>query len=96
MIDAEAIEKLLTLNRIAATDEEKSRWQVDLTTLERYITLLEEVDTSNVEPGYRVLETLKNVMRPDELTLPLDRALFLANAPDHVAGLIRVPPVLKS
>jgi len=95
-IDAEEIEKLLTLSRIAATDEEKQSWQFDLTTLERYIALLEEMDTANVESGYRVLETLKNVMRPDEPAAPLDRARFLENAPDHVAGLIRVPPVLKS
>lgn len=95
-IDAEEIEKLLKLSRIAATDEEKNKWQADLTLLERYIALLEEVDTSNVAPGYRVLETLKNVMRKDELAEPLDRARFLENAPEHVAGLIRVPPVLKS
>lgn len=95
-IDAEEIEKLMTLCRIAGTEEEKEKWQVDLNTLERYITLLQEVDTSNVEPCHHVLETMKNVMRSDEIERPLDRALFLANAPDHVAGLIRVPSVLKN
>lgn len=95
-IDSEGIEKLTELSRIACTDEEKERLRWDLNTIADYIALLEEVDTAGVEPCNRVLETVKNGMREDEPGKTLDRALFLANAQEHVAGLVRVPPVLKS
>jgi aspartyl-tRNA(Asn)/glutamyl-tRNA(Gln) amidotransferase subunit C len=34
-------------------------------------------------------------MREDKVGETLPRELFLANAPSHVGGLIRVPPVIK-
>jgi aspartyl-tRNA(Asn)/glutamyl-tRNA(Gln) amidotransferase subunit C len=94
-IDSEEIEKLTELCRIACTDEEKERLRWDLNMIANYIALLAEIDTAGVEPCNRVLETVKNVMREDEPGKTLDRELFLANAQEHVAGLIRVPPVLK-
>lgn len=94
-IDSEEIEKLTVLSRIACTDEEKERLRLDLNRVADYIALLAEVDTTGVEPCYGVLETVKNVMREDEPGKTLDRALFLANAQEHVGGLVRVPPVLK-
>ena len=94
-IDAEEIEKLVLLSRIACTDEEKERLYKDLNRIASYIALLGEIDTAAVPPCVSVLETLKNVMREDEPGKTLDRDLFLANAQEHVAGLVRVPPVLK-
>ena len=95
-MDAEEIEKLALLSRIACTDEEKERLSKDLKRITSYIELLAEIDTATVSPCTCVLETLKNVMREDEPGKTLDRELFLANAQEHVAGLIRVPPVLTS
>jgi aspartyl-tRNA(Asn)/glutamyl-tRNA(Gln) amidotransferase subunit C len=95
-IDAKEIDKLIQLCRIACTEEEKKALQSDLSHILNYVAELEEVDVSGVQPCYRVLETLKNVMREDVPKETLPRELFLANAPAHVGGLIRVPPVIKA
>jgi aspartyl-tRNA(Asn)/glutamyl-tRNA(Gln) amidotransferase subunit C len=96
MIDKEEIEKLIALCRIECTEEEKKALQFHLGNILKYVAELEEVDVEGVEPCYRVLQTLKNVLREDKVGELLPRELFLANAPSHVAGLIRTPPVLKS
>jgi aspartyl-tRNA(Asn)/glutamyl-tRNA(Gln) amidotransferase subunit C len=62
----------------------------------KYVAELDEVDADGFEPCYRVLETLKNIMREDVVGETLPRDLFLANAPSHVGGLVRVPPVMKN
>jgi aspartyl-tRNA(Asn)/glutamyl-tRNA(Gln) amidotransferase subunit C len=53
------------------------------------------VDTEGVLPCTRVLESLTNVMREDTVSQTYSREEFLANAPAHVGGMIRVPPVIK-
>ncbi|HEY2809802.1 MAG TPA: Asp-tRNA(Asn)/Glu-tRNA(Gln) amidotransferase subunit GatC [Rhabdochlamydiaceae bacterium] len=95
-IDKKEIDKLIKLCRIECTEEEKKALQSHLVNILKYAAELEEVDVEGVEPCYRILQTLKNVMREDTVGELLPRELFLANAPSHVAGLIRTPPVLKS
>lgn len=95
-IDKKEIDKLIKLCRIECTEDEKKALQSDLSKILKYVEELGEVDTNEVEPCYRVLQTLKNVMRDDVAGETLDRELFLANAPAHVGGLIRVPPVIKA
>lgn len=87
--------KLCRLCRISVTDEEKKTLMSSVESVLKYVKLLEEVSTDGVAPCYTVHETLKNVMREDIPEAPLSRDLFLADAPSHVGGMIRVPPVLK-
>lgn len=94
--DEKELEKLTKLCRIECTEEEKKALHQHLAKVLKYIDQLGEVDTQGVEPCYRVLETLSNVMREDEIGECLSRDLFLANAPAHVGGMIRVPPVIRS
>lgn len=95
-IDDKEIDKLIKLCRIECTEDEKKSLQFDLSNILKHVAELEKVDTDGVEPCYRVLQTLKNVMREDVVGETLSRELFLANAPSHVGGLIRVPPVMKT
>ena len=95
-INAKEIDKLIELCHIECSEDEKKNLQQDLSTILHYVTELDQVDTNGVEPCYRVLQTLKNVMREDTTGELLSRDLFLANVPSHVGGLIRVPPVIKS
>ena len=74
----------------------KKALQHHLASILKYVDQLKEVDTAGVEPCYSVLATLTNVMRGDEVGELLPRDLFLANAPAHVGGMIRVPPVIKT
>jgi aspartyl-tRNA(Asn)/glutamyl-tRNA(Gln) amidotransferase subunit C len=94
--DKNELEKLTKLCRIECTEEEKKALQEHIASVLKYVDQLDEVDTAGVEPCYRVLETLSNIMREDEVGELLPRELFLANAPAHVGGMIRVPPVIKT
>jgi aspartyl-tRNA(Asn)/glutamyl-tRNA(Gln) amidotransferase subunit C len=93
--DEKELIKLTQLCRIECTEEEKKALHQQLAKILNYIEQLREVDTEGVDPCYRVLETLTNVMREDEIGETLSRDLFLANAPAHVGGMVRVPPVIK-
>lgn len=89
------LNQLIKLCRIECTEEEKKAFQAHLAEIVNYVDQLKEVDTTGVEPCYRVLPTLTNVMREDVVGETLPRETFLANAPAHVGGMIRVPPVIK-
>ncbi|MBS0604294.1 MAG: Asp-tRNA(Asn)/Glu-tRNA(Gln) amidotransferase subunit GatC [Verrucomicrobia bacterium] len=93
--DENELNKLTKLCRIECTEDEKKALHSQIAGVLDYIKQLDEVDTEGVEPCYRVLETLTNVMREDEVGELLSREQFLANAPAHVGGMIRVPPVIK-
>jgi aspartyl-tRNA(Asn)/glutamyl-tRNA(Gln) amidotransferase subunit C len=94
--DEKELEKLTKLCHIDCTEEEKKALHNQLTNFLKYVEQLDEVDTQGVQPCYRVLETLTNVMREDEVGELLSRELFLANSPAHVGGMVRVPPVIKT
>lgn len=94
-LDKETIKKLTQLCRIDCTEEEQEALLKDLKQILGYIEQLQQIDTDNVPPCNHVLEGMANVMREDEVGEVLDRETFLANAPSHIGGMIRVPPVIK-
>lgn len=94
--DEKEIEKLAKLCRIECTEDQKKSLHKHLASVLAYVDQLKEVDVEGVQPCYCVLETLSNVLREDVVGEVLSRELFLANAPAHVGGMIRVPPVIKS
>lgn len=95
-IDKKMIRYLTKLSRIECTEEEQDRLLKDLTSILKYFEQLSEVDTDNVLPCDHVLENMVNVMREDETGTPMPRETFLANAPSHTGGMIRIPPVFKN
>jgi aspartyl-tRNA(Asn)/glutamyl-tRNA(Gln) amidotransferase subunit C len=95
-LDKQTVEMLIKLSRIGCTEEEKNALALDLKNILSYVEQLQEIDTENVPPCSNVLENFHNVMREDEVGHILPRDLFLGNAPSHVGGMIRVPPVIKS
>lgn len=95
-LDKQTIAKLIQLSRIACTEEEQNNLLKDLGNILAYIDQLNEIDTTSVTPCYHVLEDIANVMRNDVVSETMPREVFLANAPSHVGGMIRVPPILKN
>ncbi len=93
--DEAELDKLAKLCRIECTEQEKKTLHTQISGVLEYSQQLNEVDTEGVEPCYRVLEALTSVMREDEVGELLSREAFLANAPAHVGGMIRVPPIIK-
>lgn len=94
-LDKATIQQLTRLCRIDCTEEEQESLLKDLRKILNYIEQLQEVDTENIPPCNHVLEGLANVMREDIVGEVLNREIFLANAPAHIGGMIRVPPIIK-
>jgi aspartyl-tRNA(Asn)/glutamyl-tRNA(Gln) amidotransferase subunit C len=94
-LDKKTIKSLIELSRIDCTEEEQEAILNDLKKILHYVDLLEEVDTTHVPPCRHVLDDMANVMRDDVIGELLPREVFLANAPSHVGGMVRVPPIIK-
>jgi len=94
-LNKDTIAYLTQLSRIACSEEEQEKLLKDMQSILAYADLLQEADTSGVEPCNHVLEGMNNVMREDIPEDILPRDTFLANAPAHVGGMIKVPPVIK-
>jgi aspartyl-tRNA(Asn)/glutamyl-tRNA(Gln) amidotransferase subunit C len=95
-MEEEDFNKLCHLCHISVSGEEKDQLFKSVAGVLKYVQLLNEVDTEGVSPCFTVHEALRSVMRDDQPEAPLPRDLFLADAPSHVSGMIRVPPVLKN
>lgn len=95
-LDEATIKNLVLLSRIDCSPEEQQALLKDLQGIFTFFDQLDEVDTSDVTPCNHVLEDMHNVLREDVIGETLPREVFLANAPSHTGGMIRVPPVLKS
>lgn len=90
---------LAKLSSLQLTDAEISALQQDVTNIVGYISQLDELDTTGVEPTYQVFE-MENVWRADEIkpqdVKPQDatREQLLALAPDQAQNMIKVQKVL--
>lgn len=94
-LDKETIKKLSKLSRIDCSEEEQESLLNDLKKIINYIEQLNEVDTEHVQPCNHVLDDIVNVTREDVVEDILPREIFIANAPSHVGGMIKVPTVIK-
>lgn len=94
--DHQTLEHLKKLCRIECTEEETRDILESLSRVLEYVEQLKEVNTENTKTCRYVLRgMLKNEMREDVVADLLPREQFLANAPDQIGGMIRVPPVMK-
>lgn len=94
--DHQTLEHLKRLCRIECTEEENQAILKSLGRVVRYVAQLSEIDTENTTPCRYVLRGMvKSQLREDQVADPLSREQFLANAPDQIGGMIRVPPILK-
>ncbi|HSX12609.1 MAG TPA: Asp-tRNA(Asn)/Glu-tRNA(Gln) amidotransferase subunit GatC [Rhabdochlamydiaceae bacterium] len=91
----EQIDHLAKLCRIECSKEEKERLSKNLSQILAYIEQLDKLDTENILPCSRVLETAKNGWRDDVVGDTLSREKLLENSSSHVGGMVRVPPIIK-
>lgn len=95
--DHQTLEYLKKLCRIDLTEEEGLDIEEALMRILEYIEQLNEVNTENTKTCRYVLSgMLKNRMRDDVVKEVLSREEFLANAPDQIGGMVRIPPVFKT
>lgn len=93
-VDVETIRHLADLSNFSISDAEEKSLEKDLGGILKYISQLEEIDVSNVEPTYQVFE-MENVWRDDEI-LPQEatREDLLALTREQKDNQIKVPKVL--
>ncbi|MBR3131541.1 Asp-tRNA(Asn)/Glu-tRNA(Gln) amidotransferase subunit GatC [Candidatus Saccharibacteria bacterium] len=88
------INHLISLSSFSLGQAEKDALRRDLAGIFKYISKLDELDTSGVEPTYQVFE-MKNVWRPDDIvTQDASREDLLALAKEECEHQIKVPKVL--
>lgn len=86
------VEHIANLARLDLSEEEKSRYQEQLSAILEYAARLQALDTAGISPTSSVLPE-RTVLRPDEPRPGLSREDLLKNAPDAEQGQFRVPPV---
>lgn len=82
------------LARLQLTKEEAESLVSDMNQILDYMTTLEEVDTSKVEPLEHVID-LEYRLRDDKAEEPLSHEDALKNAPDADSDYFRVPRVIE-
>jgi aspartyl-tRNA(Asn)/glutamyl-tRNA(Gln) amidotransferase subunit C len=87
------VAKVATLARLALSEDELAQMTSELTKIVGFVSLLEEIDTSSVEPLAHPLGTT-NVFREDEPAPSLPVELAIATAPKQDGECFLVPAVL--
>jgi aspartyl-tRNA(Asn)/glutamyl-tRNA(Gln) amidotransferase subunit C len=87
------VEHIAELAKLSLKDDEKARFQEQLSAILEYAERLQAVDTSAIPPAATVLP-LRNVMRADEPRDSMSREDVLANAPQSEAESFRVQAVM--
>ena len=88
------VEHVALLSRLEQSETELGKFTGQLDAILEYIDVLNQVDTSAVEPMAHVLE-IRNVMRADEVQPSLPREAALQNAPDAEDGFFKVPKIVE-
>ena len=94
--DNQTLEALKKLCRIECTPEEEADILVSIRSVLDYIAQLKEVNTEGAPSCRYVLRSMvKKEFREDVVKDPLPATVFLANAPDQIGGMVRIPPVMR-
>ena len=82
------------LSRIKLDDEQTAKMQNEIGELVRYMDILNNLDTSDIEPISHVFD-VHNVLREDIVHNSYDRAELLKNAPAHTDESVVVPKTVE-
>jgi aspartyl-tRNA(Asn)/glutamyl-tRNA(Gln) amidotransferase subunit C len=89
----EEVEHIAELAKLDLTEEEKTKYQQQLSAVLEYIARLQALDTTDIPPTSSVLPG-RSVLRPDDPRPGLGLDELMSNAPDATEDQFRVPPVL--
>jgi aspartyl-tRNA(Asn)/glutamyl-tRNA(Gln) amidotransferase subunit C len=89
----EEVEHIATLARLELSQDEKERYQQQLSAILDYAARLQELDTSGIPPTASVLPP-RTVLRDDRPVEFDHKPELLENAPRSEDNQYRVPPVL--
>ena len=89
----EEVLKIAKLSKLSFQEKEIEKFQIELNDILKYIDMLNEVDTSKVEPLVYINEAVNN-FREKEKKLSLEIEKVLLNAPESAENAIVVPKVI--
>lgn len=79
---------------LTLSEKEVTKFQKQLSDVLDYVTQLDKVNTSKVEPTSQVTD-LENVFRDDKTTPSLSQKEVLSNAPSEHNGFFKVKGIFK-
>ncbi len=94
IISDETIEYVGILSKLELSDQEKEQAKKDMGRMLDYIDMLNELDTSQVEPMSHVFPVY-NVFREDVVVNEDQRDEILVNAPEQKDGQFQVPKTVE-
>ena len=94
IISDETIEYVGILSKLELSDQEKEQAKKDMGRMLDYIDMLNELDTSQVEPMSHVFPVY-NVFREDVVVNEDQRDEILVNAPEQKVGQFQVPKTVE-
>ena len=94
-IDREEVRKVANLARLDITEAEEEAFTGDLNSILEYFDRLSELDTTDVPPTTRAIET-SNITRSDKLTPFSEKEELLKAAPEQQGSFFRVPKIISS
>ena len=93
-VESDTIIHLAELSNFSVSDKQAESLKKDLGEILKYISQLDSVDVSNIEPTYQVFE-MENVWRDDKiLEQDASREELLALSKEQKDNQIKVPKVL--
>lgn len=93
-ITLEQVDYVANLGRLALDDEAKKTYQAQLNDILKYMDMLAEVNTDDVEPMAGPVE-LYTPLREDRIRPSLGSDKALANAADRDEDSFRVPKIIE-
>lgn len=93
-LTTDEVKHIARLARLGLSEEEISLAQEQLSNILDNFQVLQEVDTSDVQPTTNPM-ALSNVMRRDEILPSLSPSEVLANSPEKEEGYFRIRAVLE-
>lgn len=94
MITKDELKQIIINSKIAFSDAEIETFQVKLNEALDMVSIISELDLTDVEPMFYPNEHAYNFRNP-QLALVTDKTALLANAPESEDGYLKVPTVLK-
>ena len=89
----EEVLKIAKLSKLSFEEKEIEKFQIELNDILKYIDMLNEVDTSKVEPLVYINEPVNNFREKEEKpSLKIEKVLL--NAPESAENAIVVPKVI--
>ena len=89
----EEVLKIAKLSKLSFEEKEIEKFQIELNDILGYIDMLNEVDTSKVEPLVYINDVVNNFRETEEKT-SLEITKVLLNAPESAENAIVVPKVV--